>query len=636
MKAKSTNMRQKAAPISAKREEKAYVSNLVFEENFWAKHWKEVLLMTIPVVLLYMVSLNFEYVLDDQIVLTKNNYVNKGFGGIWDILSTETFMGYFGEQKNLVVGARYRPLSLVTFAIENQFVGQNSAVSHGLNILFYILSILLLYRILDLIFPKNDERPWYLQLSFLSSILFALHPIHSELVANVKGRDEIMVLLGVLGSMYATFRYVKNPSLMWQVLSFIFFFLGLLSKENALTFVAVIPLTLYFFTNARTNHYIGAAIPVISATVLYLIVRYQVIGYFLSSGVQDLTNVMNNPFLGMNVAQKYATIMYTLGKYLVLLVLPINLTHDYYPYHIPVMNWTKMGTILSFLAYAALLYIAYKGYKSKSIFSYCILFFVITLSIVSNLFFPIGTFMNERFIYISSIGYCIAWAYLFVEFLPQVLPMDKNTSRYLGLGFLILNLLGYSYKLYQRIPAWENPVTLNEAAIKVSYNSARSNNFTGTAYYNRYMAEKDSVKRLEWFNKAKPYIEKAVTIIPDYADGLQMKLGLATEEFKNGGSLDTCLQRVSEVVVQRPYIIYITQWLDYMDRIQPYGPYLIRFYIKCGTELIAKNDAPAAIKYLQRGQKLDPSNALILNLLNQAKGMPQITNRPYQIPEYMR
>ena len=141
MKAKSTNMRQKAAPISAKREEKAYVSNLVFEENFWAKHWKEVLLMTIPVVLLYMVTLNFEYVLDDQIVLTKNNYVNKGFGGIWDILSTETFMGYFGEQKNLVVGARYRPLSLVTFAIENQFVGQNSAVSHGLNILFYILSI---------------------------------------------------------------------------------------------------------------------------------------------------------------------------------------------------------------------------------------------------------------------------------------------------------------------------------------------------------------------------------------------------------------------------------------------------------------------------------------------------------------
>lgn len=54
--------------------------------------------------LLYFQCLLYVYVLDDKIVITENNFVKKGFAGIWEILSTDSFQGYFGEQKKPITG----------------------------------------------------------------------------------------------------------------------------------------------------------------------------------------------------------------------------------------------------------------------------------------------------------------------------------------------------------------------------------------------------------------------------------------------------------------------------------------------------------------------------------------------------
>lgn len=67
---------------------------------------------------LYANTLNHGYVLDDKIVITENQFTKKGFSGIPDIMRTDAFVGFYGKEKNLVVGKRYRPLSIVTFAIE--------------------------------------------------------------------------------------------------------------------------------------------------------------------------------------------------------------------------------------------------------------------------------------------------------------------------------------------------------------------------------------------------------------------------------------------------------------------------------------------------------------------------------------
>jgi len=79
----------------------------------------------------YVQTLPYEFVLDDQIVVSENNYVKKGFKGIPLLLHSESFVGYFGEQKDLIPGARYRPLSLVTYAIEHEiFGGLNPRMNH--------------------------------------------------------------------------------------------------------------------------------------------------------------------------------------------------------------------------------------------------------------------------------------------------------------------------------------------------------------------------------------------------------------------------------------------------------------------------------------------------------------------------
>jgi len=156
----------------------------------WKKEMLPALLLLALGIALYVYSVNFEYVLDDQIVLTNNNYTKKGVAGIQEILTTESMSGRFGGQQDLIVGARYRPLSIVTFALEYEFFGLNPFVSHLINVLLYGLLGLVLYRVLCELFP--DRAKWYWSIPFIASLLFVVHPIHTEVVANVKGRDEIM------------------------------------------------------------------------------------------------------------------------------------------------------------------------------------------------------------------------------------------------------------------------------------------------------------------------------------------------------------------------------------------------------------------------------------------------------------
>jgi len=164
--------------------------------GFWKQNWWKVLIIFILPFVLYYQSTSFGYVLDDQIVITDNSFTKKGFSGIGDLLSNESMTGYFGEQKDLVEGNRYRPLSLITYAIEYGIVGDlNPGLSHFINILLYGLTGLLLFRVLTMMLRKRTSSVWWLSIPFLTSLLYIAHPIHSEAVANIKGRDEIMALL---------------------------------------------------------------------------------------------------------------------------------------------------------------------------------------------------------------------------------------------------------------------------------------------------------------------------------------------------------------------------------------------------------------------------------------------------------
>ena len=320
--------------------------------------------------ILYGNTLSHDYALDDAIVITENTFTQKGLAGISDILKYDTFVGFWlkknpnktaeqiQEEKKLVAGGRYRPLSLISFATEIEFFGknikndagkvvykENPFVSHLGNIILYLLTTYLLYLILAKLFPPDENKKWYLSFPFIASLLFLAHPLHTEAVANIKGRDEIMTLLGSLGALWFTLKYLDTKKAKFLVYSSLSLFLGLLSKENAITFLAIIPITVYYFTNHNLKSNFKSLLPLLLVSGVFLLIRGSVLG--MGTGEKQIAQeIMNNPFFGASVGEKFATIFFTLWMYIKLLFFPHPLTYDYYPWQIEIINWSNPKAFL--------------------------------------------------------------------------------------------------------------------------------------------------------------------------------------------------------------------------------------------------------------------------------------------------
>ncbi len=571
---------------------------------FFANHWRESLIILALSFTLYHVCIPYSYVLDDLMVITGNKYTKMGFEGIDEILTTESFEGYFGEKKELVQGNRYRPLSIITFAIEYGIVGDlNPKLSHIINILLYGFTCILLMMVLTMLFRNFKHKYWFMSIPFLASLVFMAHPIHSEAVANIKGRDEIMSMLFSLGALYASLRYMDKNTWAWLITALLSFFLGLLSKENAITFVAVIPLTIYFFSETNSSLLKKIILGLLVTTFLYLVLRFNTAG--IPKLGMESKDVMNNPFLGMTGGEKFGSIMYTLGKYIMLMIFPHPLSHDYYPYAIPKVSIVNIFSFLSLLGYVALTYVGLKGLWKKNIYSYSILYYLITLTIVSNIVINLGTFMNERFIFMASAGYCIALAYFLSEHLPNLLKKNGHLVAIIIAGVFVI---GYSAKTYIRVPVWKDALSLNQAAVDVSSNSARANSFMATALFEEFKVTKDNDKKKELIDRVEFYGLKAVAILPDYANANLMMTGVVSERYKMNGDINEYIKGMKPIVLRRPDISFIKEFGEYLKG--RHNEELFPFYLSVGTDLLGYKDGRRnyAVQYLQFAYDINPNN----------------------------
>lgn len=494
----------------------------------------------VPTIILAVVSISLyintlwnDYALDDSMVLIRNSFTQEGVSGIGDIFKYDTFTGFWVfndstrtveqivKEKKLLAGGRYRPLSLATFALEIElfgkdfydengvYVGQGCpVVNHANNALYYALTVVLLYIILVRLFPRKDKS-WWFSIPFLAALLFAFHPIHTEVVANVKGRDEILTLLGSLAALWCSIKYIDSKKSYYLVLSGIALLLGLFSKENAITFLAIIPITLYYFTNAKWKEIGKVMVPLAVASVVFLAIRGMVLGWEHNEATKEL---MNDPFIYMNASERYGTIFVTLLMYIKLLFIPHPLTYDYYPWQIPKTELSDGLALLSLAIYLALgIYAVYGMIKKKDVASYSILFFLIPLTPVCNIFFAVGTLMNERFIFISSIGFCLLVAWLFAEVLPKLLKNTsaaKNITAVLGIILLCL----FSLKIVTRNTDWKNDTVLFTTDVEVSSMSAKGNCAAGGRTLEQ--AQSEEVKENKELhdalcNKAIGYLKKS-------------------------------------------------------------------------------------------------------------------------------
>lgn len=571
-------------PAAATRAATPAVRTHFLQPGFRRQHGLTALLLVVVAFVLYGQAIRFGYVLDDELVLWNNLFVQKGLGGLPEIFANDSFLGYFRDPQKLFLleGGRYRPLSLATFALEVELFGAPGPglahISHFINILLYGLTGALLYRLFLAFFPLRESGHWWASAAFWGAALFVLHPVHSEAVANIKGRDEIMALLGSLGALYFTLKYFDTRRNGWLAGAGLSFFLGLLSKENALTFLAVIPLTVWFFGRVPVGQALRAAIPLAIAALVFIGLKYAAQGYLLDHG-RAMNDLMNDPFLGMTTGERTATIFLTLGWYLKLLFVPHPLTHDYYPYHVPRVGWSDWRALLSLAIYAGMALWALWRISRRDVPAYAIAFFLLTISIVSNLFVSVGTFMNERFVYMPSVAFCLLAGWWLAQKLPEWLGAPAGRPAILGVGLFALLAAGFAWTTLRRVPDWQSKLALNTAAVRVSPNSARAQCYYAVALFEEaYKELKDPAAKAAMVDTMDAHLQRALAINPKYGAAWQMVPGVAAERFEmqqmlkkqtgKGPEMDRLLNDFRYVLKNAPNnanaVNYIIQYVEYL------------------------------------------------------------------------
>ncbi|MEM7103506.1 MAG: tetratricopeptide repeat protein [Bacteroidota bacterium] len=515
--------------------------------GFWTNKKLHLIGIFVFAFVLYGNTLFNGYTQDDSIVIIENDFTTQGLAGIPDILSKDTFHGFFGTKKGLVAGGRYRPFSLVTFAFEYQFFGPSPFVGHLGNIIYYGLTGIVLYLLLHLLLnplsKPGSAFPWLIALG--ATALFMAHPIHTEAVANIKGRDEIFALLGSLAALYFILRAFLEDDNKWYYLSGVIFFLALLSKENTITFLAIVPLAFYFFTKANSSQILKYTAPFLIASVVFIGIRTSVLGGF-SVGDTPM-ELMNNPYLKLEgntyipftPSEKLSTITYTMGKYIQLLVAPVTLTHDYYPKHVDLMPWTDWKVLLSLVFYLGLIGFMIMKFNADRLLVFGIFFFLATLSIVSNVVFPIGVHMSERFMYMPSVGFALVVAVLLYRLGLRLGAIDavKSIGTFkVPMAILGVFLILFTMKTIHRNMAWKDNYTLFTTDVATSANSAKLQNAVGGEIIAKAIEAKNEALRsltppvapnveaninntfMAQVETAVPHLKKAAEIHPTYAN----------------------------------------------------------------------------------------------------------------------
>ncbi len=512
------------------------------------------LILIILGIIFYCTTLNNEYALDDGIIIHQNEYVIKGLAGIPSILTCDAYASFYNRMcaKDQLPGGRYRPLSVITFAIEqefihpyrtgaymqvfdfnkngildkdkvtytnscgrtetnyeyNDFVDKNkdgiaqseecnscwdlnknlkndfnedlnkdgvyneidcqvygAKLRHINNCWMYVLACVLLYVLLKNHILKNNP-----DVAFLAALIFLVHPIHSEVVANIRGRDDLLSMIFSMLTLIFSFKYYKSTKITHALVACITLLLALLSKEYALLLIIIVPLSMYCFKEAQIS-FKKLSLLYGSLLLVYvgvIIIRFCSVTVF-SKEVD--TEILNNPFSFASREQQFTTKIFILFKYLCLQVFPHPLISDYSFNAILLRSFVSWDVWLSIIIHIFLIFIAVKYTLKKHILGFATSIYLIYILIISNLFFPTSILMLEANTFHASIGFSIALSWLVVSGLNKLTKFPLNKTRTVSMLCIIIMILLCGFKTWERNWDWKNDITLFLKDVKNSPNS---------------------------------------------------------------------------------------------------------------------------------------------------------------------
>jgi tetratricopeptide (TPR) repeat protein len=485
---------------------------------------------------------------------------------------------------------------------EVSIFGMNPHVSHFLNILLFAITCMILYFFLQKLL-KDEKTP----LPLLATLLFVFHPIHTEVLANIKSRDEILGFLFGLSSFQLLLLGQEYKKTLYYVISLIAFFIAIFCKENCLSFAVIIPLLLYFLTSLKPKEIALKSLPYFACVSIYLLVRFQVLQGFTFS--QPIPIINNTLMVATNPWEEWATRFVLLGRYIYMTIIPYPLSWDYSYHQIPVVSWTNLAAILSLLVCIVLFILMVAGFRKKSIYTFLIAFFFITLFLSSNLVIKIAWTFAERFLYVPSLAFCIAFPVL----MSKIIKSDL--LRYT----LFVCLFGiYTWIVIPRNRVWKNNLTLYSSGVISSPNSARTHLFLAKEYGEQLNKSTDNEKKKILFDLDVKESYQALSIYGNYYEAYN-NLGVLYGSWGLRDSARSMFQKVLEInpgdeETANNLGILCEEKADYQNALKYFTISLKKdsafpaHFLNIGAVYQKMGDTDKAAYYYNQGLKINPGN----------------------------
>jgi len=587
-------------------------------------HAAAFIVIAVCCVLVYANTLTYEFVWDDNFQIVRNPFLH-GDEPLARLFVTDVWGYTHPDQKG--TSNYYRPLQMVTYRLIGQVAGLNASAFHAVNLLFHILATLAGY----LVVWQLTKTYW---IAFSASVLFALHPIHTEAVVWIAALPELGCCLFFFLSFWLFLRAeesllsgdtkpAQTQTLRLRALSLLAFAVALFWKEMVLTLPILIAAYLFMVSHAgqplvsRIVKSVRQVLPYLAVIGGYLLVRYLVLGFI--SRVQHVW-VMSPAELAMSV-------IYLAGTYWLKLLLPLHLNsfHLFDPVH--------LLTEVRFLGALALLvvvggWIAF-AWRRFPLAAFAAAWVFVTLLPVFNIRGVGANVFSERYLYIPSLGFCMLVAWLVVQAL-QLLPSRVRSIA----GFFIVALVSflYSVQTIARNNDWKDEFRLFSSAVAESPQSAQMRTSLAQSYLEKGMpaeAEREFLEAIRVGWERNPADRDQISNAYGGLGGIYIGRG----EFQKGlDAVETGLKIGRFEMKGSAYGIALLR----VGRLEEGAKELYDYHVRnpndeialdaMGVVALSQRDHDRAIDYLQRAVKIVPDFGSARNNLGRTyleMGKPQ-------------
>jgi tetratricopeptide (TPR) repeat protein len=365
----------------------------------------------------------------------------------------EIFRKGFWEQYTGQGSARYRPLFFVSLALEYALWGYHAWGYHLTNVLMHGVNSVLLFVLARRYGVGRMEAG-------IAAVIFAVHPVHTEAVANITGRLEVMGTL-FCGLTWLVWKGKSGVTEWWRAgLAVVFFLCALLTKENFAVFPAVMLLADVLATRDRTTW--GERFKGILPYAVFSLGLLAYLGLRRLSGEAYNAPVPTQFAMGkLTFLERCWTMAGASLEWYRLMIVGYPLRPIYDHFNLPTLRGPNLRSIIGLVVLGGIVVWAIISWKKRPVVTFGIGMWFILLSIVSNIIFPISVFLAERWLYFPLAGYCLvvgfALHWMARRFRVGAAQFSGET---IAAGIGISLLIGYAGGTIYRNPDWNSSLSL--------------------------------------------------------------------------------------------------------------------------------------------------------------------------------